>query len=48
MHVVIIGGGKIGSAVAAELVSAGHQVQVVERDGEVAARLDETLACSVL
>lgn len=48
MRVVILGGGKIGSAVAAELVSAGHQVQVVERDGEVAARLDETLACSVL
>lgn len=48
MRVLIIGGGKIGRAVAFELTEAGHEVLVVERDAQVAAHLDEELACPVL
>ena len=43
MHVVIVGAGTVGSRLAALLLSAGHEIAVVERDGERCRRLEEEL-----
>ena len=43
MHVVIIGAGTVGSRLAALLLSAGHEIAVVERDRERCRRLEEAL-----
>ena len=43
MHVVIVGAGTVGSRLAALLLSAGHEIAVVERDGERCRRLEEAL-----
>ena len=43
MHVVIVGAGTVGSRLAALLLSAGHEIAVVERDRERCSRLEEAL-----
>ena len=43
MHVVIVGAGTVGSRLAWLLLSAGHEIAVVERDRERCSRLEETL-----
>jgi len=43
MHIVIVGSGKIGETVARWLVSAGHEVAVVERDRTKCNALDSAL-----
>lgn len=43
MKILIAGGGRVGAALAARLVSAGHAVTVVERDREVADRIFEAV-----
>jgi trk system potassium uptake protein TrkA len=43
MHVIIVGAGRIGSALAKWLVSAGHEVAVVEEDQRRCSELDESL-----
>lgn len=43
MHVVIVGAGTVGSRLAALLLSAGHEIAVVERDRERCRRLEEAL-----
>ena len=43
MYAVVAGGGKIGAALARWLVSAGHEVSVVEDDGAARADLDDAL-----
>ena len=43
MHVVIVGAGAVGSRLAALLLSAGHEIAVVERDRERCRRLEEAL-----
>ena len=43
MHVVIVGAGTVGSRLAALLLSAGHEIAVVERDRERCRRLEEGL-----
>ena len=43
MHVVIVGAGTAGSRLAALLLSAGHEIAVVERDRDRCRRLEEAL-----
>lgn len=43
MHVVIVGAGAVGSRLASLLLSAGHEIAVVERDRERCRRLEEGL-----
>ena len=43
MHIVVIGAGKIGVAVARSLLSAGHEIAVVEQDHARCAQLDDTV-----
>ena len=43
MYVVVAGGGKIGAALARWLISAGHEVSVVESDPAACADLDDAL-----
>ncbi len=43
MHAVIVGGGKVGEAVARWLISNGHEVTVVDEDPAVCDALDESL-----
>jgi len=43
MHIVIIGAGNTGSALARWLLSSGHEVTVVENDHERCNKLDEVL-----
>ena len=43
MHVVIVGAGTVGSRLAALLLSAGHEIAVVERDRDRCRRLEEAL-----
>lgn len=40
MHVVIVGCGRVGSALARELVEAGHTVAIIDRREEAFSRLD--------
>ena len=45
MYIIIVGGGKVGSGAARDLIEAGHEICVVERDpaaaGEIADALGE-------
>lgn len=41
MKVVIAGGGAVGTFIAGELQEAGHEVQIIEQDGERVARMRE-------
>ena len=43
MYIVIVGGGKVGFYLAKELVEAGHEALVIERDATKAAEIAETL-----
>lgn len=43
MYVVVVGAGRVGSAVAGWLLSAGHEVTVVETDRGRASALEEEL-----
>ena len=43
MYVVIVGGGRIGLAIARWLVEADHEVAVIDRDGSRCAAIDEQL-----
>ena len=43
MYVVVAGGGRIGTALARWLISAGHEVSVVESDPEACVDLDDAL-----
>ena len=43
MYIVIVGGGKVGFYLAKELVEAGHEVLVIERDPSKAEEIAETL-----
>jgi trk system potassium uptake protein TrkA len=43
MHIIIVGAGRIGSSLARWLVSAGHEIAVVDRDRSRCAALDEAL-----
>ncbi len=43
MYIVIVGGGKVGFYLAKELVEAGHEVLVIERDPRRAEEIAETL-----
>lgn len=43
MYIVIVGGGKVGFYLAKELVEAGHEVLVIERDARKAEEIAETL-----
>ena len=43
MHIVVVGAGKIGSSASRWLVSAGHEIAVVEIDRSKCAELDEAL-----
>ena len=43
MHIVIIGAANVGSSLARWLVSAGHEVAVIEEDRATGADLDEAL-----
>jgi len=43
MHVIVVGGGKTGSQLAAQLLAAGHQVKVVEGRPAVVERLKAEL-----
>ncbi len=43
MHIVIVGAGRIGSAVARWLVSGGHEVAVIDQSRSKCAALDDEL-----
>ena len=43
MHVVIVGAGEVGSALARALITAGHEIAVIERDPALCGKLEETL-----
>ena len=43
MHIVIIGAGRIGVSLASWLVSAGHEIAVVDRDRSRCSALDEVI-----
>jgi trk system potassium uptake protein TrkA len=44
MRVIIVGGGKVGSALATLLLAGGHSIKLVEARREVLARLQDELA----
>lgn len=46
MKVVIAGGGSVGTSIANDLCSGGHQVLVIESDVERVERLSEAMVCS--
>ena len=43
MHIIIVGAGRVGSSLAGWLVSAGHEIAVVDWDRSRCASLDEAL-----
>jgi trk system potassium uptake protein TrkA len=43
MHVVIIGAGRVGSSVSRWLVASGHEIAVIDRDGDRCAVLENEL-----
>ena len=46
MRIVIIGGGKVGFAIAAQLTQEGHDITVVERERSVADNISEMLTAA--
>jgi trk system potassium uptake protein TrkA len=46
VHVVIVGCGRVGSALAADLVERGHSVAMIDRRSEALARLGDSFAWS--
>ncbi len=48
MHVVIVGAGGTGSALARALIEAGHEIAVIERDPARCRRLEESLGSVTL
>lgn len=48
MRVVIVGGGKVGSYLARQLVGGGHAVTVIEEDARIAERLADANGCIVI
>ena len=48
MKIVIIGGGKVGGAIAAQLTREGHSITVIDRDPEVVDQISETLDCMAI
>ncbi|MBE6996607.1 MAG: Trk system potassium transporter TrkA [Ruminococcaceae bacterium] len=48
MKIVIIGGGMVGSTIAAQLTNEGHDITVVDRHVSVADRISDSLDCMAL
>lgn len=48
MKIVIIGGGVVGSTIAAQLTNEGHDITVVDRSQAVADRISDSLDCMAL
>ena len=48
MRIVIIGGGKVGFAIAAQLTQEGHDITVVERERSVADNISDQLDCMTI
>jgi len=48
MRIVIIGGGKVGTAIAAQLTNEGHNITVVDKSPEVANRISDSLDCMAI
>lgn len=48
MKIVIVGGGKVGYAIAAELTMEGHDITVVDEKTEVANRISNHLDCMTI
>jgi trk system potassium uptake protein TrkA len=48
MRVVIVGSGMVGLHIARELINEGRDVVIIEKDGEVARRVDNELDCMVI
>jgi trk system potassium uptake protein TrkA len=48
MYVIVIGGGKVGFALAKELIDANHEVLVIEQDAQKAAEIAEDLGDIVM
>ncbi|MBQ7143703.1 MAG: Trk system potassium transporter TrkA [Oscillospiraceae bacterium] len=48
MKIVIIGGGKVGYAIASQLTSEGHNITLVDQDRAVTERIEDTLDCMAL
>lgn len=48
MYIIIVGGGGIGKTLATHLATEGHEVVIVEKDGERAKYLAENLDCIVI
>jgi trk system potassium uptake protein len=45
VNVVIAGGGVVGTAVAQDLCASGHHVLILESDGDLVAKLSQTMQC---
>ena len=48
MKIVIIGGGLVGSTIAAQLTNEGHDITVVDKSQAIADRLSDSLDCMAL
>jgi trk system potassium uptake protein TrkA len=48
MKIVIIGGGKVGSAIAGQLTAEGHDITVVDSDSDVVENISNSLDCMAI
>ena len=48
MKIVIIGGGVVGTTIAAQLTNEGHNITVVDRSQAVADQISDSLVCMAL
>lgn len=48
MKIVIIGGGKVGSAIASQLTKEGHNITVVDKNQQIVERISDTLDCMAI
>ncbi len=48
MRIIIIGGGKVGSAIAMQLTDEGHDITVVDQSHAVAERISDELDCMTI
>ena len=48
MRIVIIGGGKVGFAIASQLTEEGHRITVIERERKIVDNISDTLDCMAL